>query len=148
MYLPTSTNKLLATWHGLYNVIKRVGKVNYEVKIQDRHKKGKGSACECAEKVHNLAELARSLWIGRKERQRVRDIRWDHLDLEQKQELQALHEGYADVLQSVPGQTNLTTHKIERQIWPSQQDFLPGQCHRHTKNCEEGDPGYAPTRNY
>ena len=31
--LPTSSNKLLAEWQRPYQVVKRVGKVNYEIKI-------------------------------------------------------------------------------------------------------------------
>ena len=36
--LPTSTNKLLAEWQGPYPITKRIGKVNYEIKMTDRRK--------------------------------------------------------------------------------------------------------------
>ena len=34
--LPTSTNKLLAEWQGPYPITKRLGNVNYEVRMTDR----------------------------------------------------------------------------------------------------------------
>ena len=37
--LPTSTSKLLAQWQGPYSIVRRVGKVNYEVDLNDRRKR-------------------------------------------------------------------------------------------------------------
>ena len=37
--LPTSTNKLVAQWQGPYEVVKKIGKVNYLVHMYDRRKK-------------------------------------------------------------------------------------------------------------
>ena len=37
--LPTSTNRLLASWRGPYPVVRRVSPVNYEVEMADRRKK-------------------------------------------------------------------------------------------------------------
>jgi len=34
--LPTSSNKLLAQWQGPYRILRRVGKVDYEVLIPDK----------------------------------------------------------------------------------------------------------------
>ena len=39
--LPTSTNKMLARWQGPYEVARRCGKVNYEVRMCDRRKQYK-----------------------------------------------------------------------------------------------------------
>jgi len=39
--LPTSTNKLLAQWQGPYRVLRRMGKVNYEVLMPDKKRKRK-----------------------------------------------------------------------------------------------------------
>ena len=36
--LPTSTHKLIAQWQGPYNVLRRVGKVTYEVYMSNRRK--------------------------------------------------------------------------------------------------------------
>ena len=36
--LPTRTEKLLAKWKGPYNVIRKVGKVNYELEMTDGRK--------------------------------------------------------------------------------------------------------------
>ena len=38
MLLPMSTSKLLAQWQGLYEVLRKVGKVNYEVLMAGRRK--------------------------------------------------------------------------------------------------------------
>ena len=37
--LPTTSNKLLVQWHGPYRVLHRVGEVNYEVYMPDKHKR-------------------------------------------------------------------------------------------------------------
>ena len=37
--LPTSTNKLLAQWQGPYEVVKKIGKVDYLIHMYDRRKK-------------------------------------------------------------------------------------------------------------
>ena len=37
--LPTSTSKLLAQWQGPYEVLRKVGKENYEVFMAGRRKK-------------------------------------------------------------------------------------------------------------
>ena len=37
--LLTSTNKLMAQWQGPYRVVKKVGKVNYQIDMHDRHKR-------------------------------------------------------------------------------------------------------------
>ena len=39
--LPTSTNKLLAEWRGLYPVIKKVSDVNYEVKLTEGQRRNR-----------------------------------------------------------------------------------------------------------
>ena len=37
--LPTSTNKLLSQWHGPYEVIRVIGKVNYEIEMPEQRRK-------------------------------------------------------------------------------------------------------------
>ena len=37
--LPTSSNKLLAQWQGPYCVIRKMGKVNYEIDMPNKHSK-------------------------------------------------------------------------------------------------------------
>ena len=39
LLLPTSTSKLLAQWHGPYEVVRQVGRVNYLVATPERRKK-------------------------------------------------------------------------------------------------------------
>ena len=38
MLLPTPTSKLLVPWHEPYDVVKRVGKVTYQVDMADKKK--------------------------------------------------------------------------------------------------------------
>ena len=45
--LPTSTNKLLASWCGPYSVTRRVSPVNYEVEMADRRRKRGSSTSIC-----------------------------------------------------------------------------------------------------
>ena len=37
--LPTSTNKLLAEWRGLYSIVRKTSDVNYEIKLTDSRRK-------------------------------------------------------------------------------------------------------------
>lgn len=37
--LPTSTNKLLAQWEGPYDILRKVGRVTYEVDMVDKRKR-------------------------------------------------------------------------------------------------------------
>jgi transposase InsO family protein len=37
--LPTSTNKLLAEWRGLYSIVRKTSDVNYEIKLTDSQRK-------------------------------------------------------------------------------------------------------------
>ena len=39
--LPTSSNKLLAQWQGPYCVIRKVGKINYEIDMPNKRKRRK-----------------------------------------------------------------------------------------------------------
>jgi len=39
--LPTSSNKLLAQWQGPYCILRKVGKVDYEVLMPDKRKRKK-----------------------------------------------------------------------------------------------------------
>ena len=41
MLLPTTSNKLLAHWQGPYCVIRKVGKVNYEIVMPNKRKRRK-----------------------------------------------------------------------------------------------------------
>ena len=39
MLLPTDTNKLIAQWQGPYQVIKKMGNVNYQIDMHDHRKR-------------------------------------------------------------------------------------------------------------
>ena len=54
--LPTSTSKLLAQWYGPYQVLRRVGKVNYEVEMGDRQKKKRIHHINLLREWHEPAE--------------------------------------------------------------------------------------------
>ncbi len=51
--LPTSTNKLLNLWHGPYEVMRVIGKVNYEIEMPERMEKESYFSQQYAEKVAN-----------------------------------------------------------------------------------------------
>ena len=49
--LSTSSNKSLAQWQGSYDVLRKTGKVNYEINMKDKKKKKKDLLCNNAEKM-------------------------------------------------------------------------------------------------
>ena len=56
--LPTSTNKLIAQWQGPYVVVRRLGKVNYEVEMDDKRKKKKTMHVNMLRKWHAPTDMA------------------------------------------------------------------------------------------
>ena len=49
--LPTSSNKLLVQWQGPYDVLRKTGKVNYEINMKDKKKRKKDLSCKYTEKM-------------------------------------------------------------------------------------------------
>ena len=125
--LPTSTNKLIAQWQGPYVVVRRLGKVNYEVEMDDKRKK-KTMHVNMLRKWHAPTDMA-YLSLGMVEVEEGEEVvDWkggqgdgkcsgltigEGLSRDQREELQQVLEEFADVLQDEPGRTNLIEHRIE-----------------------------------
>ena len=122
--LPTVNNKLLAQWQGPYQIVKRIGKVNYLIDMHDRRKRQRVFHVNMLRKWHVSPTV--SLWaeelsesdpeddvpIWNEGRAEDTPKIGDQLNLEQQSELQELLRGYQDVFQNIPGRTNMTQHNI------------------------------------
>ena len=124
--LPTATSKLLAQWQGPYQVLRRVGKVNYLVDMHDRRKRrrifhvnmlrpwyvprGTGYFCE-EDEVTEQEDVP--VW------KEVSDVNEDQpqfgkqLSEQQWAELGSLLTEFSDVMKIIPGRTNLVEHDIQ-----------------------------------
>ena len=124
--LPTSANKLLARWQGPYEVVRRCGKVNYEVRMSDRRKQHRvfhvnmlrewyppvevaGVAVELEEEDDEVVDWKEGQGDGKGGGPTI----GERLSSNQREELQQVLEEFADVLQDEPGRTNLIEHRIE-----------------------------------
>lgn len=123
--LPTDTKKLQAQWQGPYEVTKRIGKVNYQVKLHDRRKKLR---------IFHI-NLLRSWYQPQSENYLVQEVReemnesdeipvWreegrgdpnigDQLSSEQREDLRKLLTKFEKVFDEKPGQTTLAEHRIQ-----------------------------------
>ncbi|KAI5617023.1 hypothetical protein C0J50_23276 [Silurus asotus] len=121
---PTSSSKLLAKWQGPFEVTRRVGDVDYEVRRTDR-----GGALQ----VYHLNLL--KLWsemapvslatviperveLGPEVRLKTASESasvpcGDHLSPSQRAQVSRLQQEFADVFSPLPGRTNLIEHHIE-----------------------------------
>ena len=119
LLLPTAANKLLAKWQGTYRVMKRVGKVDYQIEMPDRRrKKGvyhvnllkrweeAGSMCGLAKEV---SEEEFPDW---KASGYVQPTLGSQLSETEKGEMKEMLEDFDDVLQGKPEKTGLATHTI------------------------------------
>ena len=123
--LPTSTNKLLAQWQGPYQVLQKVGKVNYMVDMHDRRKRKRIFHINMLREFH-IPKVFDNCWTEEVSREGQDDDIpvWNEcphgqptmgkeLDKAQHEQLQALFEEFADVLKDRPGKTELVEHRIE-----------------------------------
>lgn len=123
--LPTTTSKLTAQWQGPYEVVRRVGKVNYLIWMHDQRKKRKIFHVNMLRAWHLPTSNSYFMEEIADENQLEDDIpSWkdneggapvigSHLDREQQMQLQALLTEFADVFQAQPGKTELAEHRIE-----------------------------------
>ena len=126
--LPTSTNKLLAEWQGPYFITRKIGKVNYEIKMTDRKKQKRIFHVNMLRKWYTPgteALFAREMEPDQPD-DTVDDVHgWptsddsgdspqigQQLSPEQLNEMQATLTEFAEVLSSKPGRTTVTEHKI------------------------------------
>ena len=122
--LPTSSSKLLALWHGPYEVQRRVGKVNYEVMMGDRRRKRRILHINLLRKWNEPAksgyfvsevgegedEVDTTTWSGE---ERGESVVGEKLSEEQRQGLAGLLWQYRSTLTEVPGCTTIAQHHIE-----------------------------------
>lgn len=116
--LPTSSSKLIAQWQGLYDIIKRIGKVNYQHKMYDRRKKTAVFHVNMLQKWHTRKAtgfLVRKVsddipfWNDGKDGTAKVGTQ---LSRSQVQELHSLLKKYESLFQTLPGHTTLTEHHI------------------------------------
>ena len=127
MLLPTDTNKLLAGWQGPYQVVKRIGKVNYQIDMHDcrKHKQTfhvnmlrqwytpKNEAYLAQDATHmDLEEVP--VWNGSGDTLKVKPLLGKRLSSSQRAELEVLLETFrTDVIRDTPGSTTLIEHSIQ-----------------------------------
>ena len=131
--LPTSTSKFLAQWQGPYRVIRRTGSVDYEIDMGDHHRRYRIFHVNmlkkwCAPVVTSYlgdegTEEADDILTWRDEADEEELIINEELAVQQKLELQELLGKYDATLQSTPGKTTLTEHRID--VGQSQPVRLP-----------------------
>ena len=124
--LPTASSKLLAQWQGPYQVVRRMGKVNYLIDMHDRRKRKRvfhvnmlrafqvRSASEAnyfSESVVEEREDDVLFWKdGAPDDQPVVGAQ---LEVGQKEELAKFLAEFDLVLQNKPGRTQLAEHRID-----------------------------------
>ena len=121
--LPTSTQKLLAQWHGPYRVVQRMGRVNYKVDMQDKKKRHRifhvnmlrkwqvptTSVCLAVEEDENMED---DVQVWKEEPRKEEFVINDALESDQQKELRKLLDRYSDVLTGAPGCTKMIEHRI------------------------------------
>lgn len=63
LLLPTDDSKLLAKWHGPYEIIRKVGDVTYEVGMPDRGKKKQNFHVNLLKEYHSREQVATQLFV-------------------------------------------------------------------------------------
>ena len=126
--LPTSSSKLLAQWQGPYEIIKPVGKVNYQVQMHDRRKKTRilhvnmlrrwhtpSSPNYLTKEIHhgNSEEMADDIPSWNDDKEEGRPKLGEQLQESQKEELSELLLKFKLGFGVQPGYTDLAEHKIE-----------------------------------
>ena len=129
--LPSTTNKLLASWLGPYPITRRVSDVTYEVDLVDKKRRKrilhvnmlkKWYGREAAVPVNYISEDTANdgaieeeipLWEGGKPTNSKFEDRINiSLETSKKSELLFLLGEFSDVMCSVPGKTNIAVHHI------------------------------------
>uniref|UniRef100_A0A8C6U536 Integrase catalytic domain-containing protein n=1 Tax=Neogobius melanostomus TaxID=47308 RepID=A0A8C6U536_9GOBI len=122
LLLPTSDNKLLAKWHGPYDVTKKVGNVTYELYMPDRQKKRQVFHVNLLKEFHVRQEPAQQLLVRVVQDEEVTEkyfptcteeivaIDLSHLSPSQQESIQPLLD--PSLFKETPGFTSLVQHKI------------------------------------
>lgn len=110
--IPTAESKFLATWHGPYEVVEKLGPVNYRVRQPGRRKPQQIYHVNLLKKWHERTALA-VLWsVPRTPTVPVEVPSNEDLDPAQKQELRELIDWNTAVFSKKPGHTTLIEHHI------------------------------------
>ncbi|XP_069371637.1 uncharacterized protein [Paralichthys olivaceus] len=114
--VPTVECKFLATWQGPYEVIEKVGEVNYKVRQPGRRKGEQIYHINLLKKWHDRETLFTCL-PPRESPEPARDVVQFGPDLSphQLQQAKELVEGNPDVFSFLPGCTHLVEHEIRTQ---------------------------------
>ena len=121
--LPTSTSKLLAQWHGPYEVLCQVGSVNYLIAMPERWKKKGVFHINMLKKWKEEASAAYFVMDGVDEEDELEALTWDGggegelvvgegLTEGQRDTLKKLLSRHQDTLTAIPGCMNLARHRI------------------------------------
>lgn len=122
LLLPTSENKLLAKWHGPYEVTKKVGKVTYELFMPDRQKKHQVFHVNLLKLFHVRQEPSQQLLVRAVQDEEVTEkyfptstgetvaVDLSHLSPPQQEAIQPLLD--PSLFRETPGFTSLVQHKI------------------------------------
>lgn len=111
--VPTSECKFLAKWHGPYEVIEKVGEVNYRIRQPGRRPPEKVYHINLLKKwVAREAVCAVSLPPGPSKTEAVVVPMGEQLSERQRQDLRELIDRHRDVFSTEAGHTNLLEHHI------------------------------------
>ena len=119
--LPTSASKLLAQWHGPYEVLCQVGSVNYLIAMPERRKKKGVFHINMLKKLKEEASATYFVMEGGDEEDEVEALTWDGGGEGEPVVGEGLTEGQRDTLKkllswyhvtAIPGCTNLARHGI------------------------------------
>ena len=124
--LPTSTNKLLAQWQGPYEVVKKIGKVDYLIHMYDRRKKRRvfhinmlkqwyiptDTGYFTEEVSPDYADEDIPVWKESDESGSSQARVADRLTATEKAQLMELLKEFDDVFQNRPGLTSMAEHRI------------------------------------
>lgn len=122
LLLPTSESKLIAKWHGPYEVTKQVGKVTYELYMPDRQKKHQVFHVNLLKEFNVRQEPAQQLFVRSVQDEEVTEqyfpistdemvaVDLSHLSPPKQKSIQPLLD--PSLFKETPGFTSLVQHKI------------------------------------
>ena len=119
LLLPSSSKKFVAKWQGPYRVIKKMGRVTYEIEMPDKgnrrqifhvnHLKGwKERPCQVNAVIEDGDGIEGYRWVDTKGKIQF----GTQLSEDRKEELQNLLRKFQTVTKDTPGRTNTATHHI------------------------------------
>lgn len=122
LLLPTDDSKLLAKWHGPYEVTKRVGDVTYEISMPERGKKKQIFHINLLKEFHDREQVEMQLFIRAvREEEELEEqffpvkptpgaVDLSHLEKHQQDQMRALV--HPELFQEKPGRTLVIEHDI------------------------------------